>query len=103
MIFSKKCMIFNHFLRKKNVPGQKHTMCIAMDKEIFDTDGFSLNLVWNGILFPKLFWPSVRKNCSSDREKLEITKGQWNSESSEQFWVTECFLTFPGGFSYVID
>ena len=24
----------------------------------------------NGILFPKLFWPTVRKNCSSDREKL---------------------------------
>ena len=23
-----------------------------------------------GILLPKLFWPSVRKNCSSDREKL---------------------------------
>ena len=24
----------------------------------------------NGILFPKLFLPSVRKNCSSDPEKL---------------------------------
>ena len=24
----------------------------------------------NGILFPKLFQPTVRKNCSSDREKL---------------------------------
>ena len=24
----------------------------------------------NGILLPKLFWPIVRKNCSSDREKL---------------------------------
>ena len=23
-----------------------------------------------GILLPKLFWPSVRKKCSSDREKL---------------------------------
>ena len=22
----------------------------------------------NGILLPKLFWPTVRKNCSSDRE-----------------------------------
>ena len=62
MIFSKKCMIFNHFLRKKNVPGQKPTMCIAMDKEIFDTDGFSLNLGWNGILFQKLLWPSVSSN-----------------------------------------
>ena len=24
----------------------------------------------NGILLPKLFWPTVRKNCSRDREKL---------------------------------
>ena len=24
----------------------------------------------NCILLPKLFWPTVRKNCSSDREKL---------------------------------
>ena len=24
----------------------------------------------NGILLPKLFWPSARKKCSSDREKL---------------------------------
>ena len=24
----------------------------------------------NGILLPKLFWPTARKNCSSDREKL---------------------------------
>ena len=24
----------------------------------------------NGILLPKLFWPTERKNCSSDREKL---------------------------------
>ena len=25
---------------------------------------------WNGILLPKLFGPTVRKNCSSDWEKL---------------------------------
>ena len=24
----------------------------------------------NGILLLKLFWPTVRKNCSGDREKL---------------------------------
>ena len=33
----------------------------------------------NGILLPKLFWPTVRKNCSIDWEKL-------------QFFVTECFF-----------
>ena len=29
---------------------------------------FSKNRI--GILFPKLFWPTVRKNCSSDRERV---------------------------------
>ena len=24
----------------------------------------------NGILLPKLFWPTMRKNCSSDRENF---------------------------------
>ena len=24
----------------------------------------------NGILLPKLFWPTVRKKCSSDRENV---------------------------------
>ena len=45
------------FPKEKNVPGQK-----PMDKEIFDTDGFSLNLGWNGILFQKLLWLSVSSN-----------------------------------------
>ena len=30
----------------------------------------------NGILLPKLFWPTVRKNCSSDREKLYEFKAE---------------------------
>ena len=30
----------------------------------------------NGILLPKLFWPTVRKNCSSDREKLLKFEGR---------------------------
>ena len=61
----------------------------------------------NGILLPKLFWPTVRKNCSSDRDfffeirgwrprickNFEITKTICsNSERSEQFLVTECFF-----------
>ena len=58
----------------------------------------------NGILLPKLFWPTVRKKCSSDRGKLlkfeaegrkfEITRTIYSSSKrSEQFLVTECFLT----------
>ena len=38
----------------------------------------------NGILFPKLFWPSVRKKCSIDREKL--LKYFNNSNYSNNFW-----------------
>ena len=40
----------------------------------------------NGILLQKLFWPTVRKNCSSDGEKLlefeaegqEFEKKNWD-------------------------
>ena len=51
----------------------------------------------NGSLLPKLFWPTVRKKCSSNREKLlkfeaegqELAKVLRticsNSERSEQF------------------
>ena len=64
----------------------------------------------NGILLPKLFWPTVRKKCTSDRKKTFEIWG-WrprickffeitciicsNSQRSEQFLVTE----FTGGFS----
>ena len=30
----------------------------------------------NGILLPKLFWPTVRKNCSGD---IQTVKGQNNA------------------------
>ena len=30
----------------------------------------ALQLFRHGILLPKSFWPTVRKNCSGDREKL---------------------------------
>ena len=30
----------------------------------------NVSIFENGILLPKLFWPTVRKNCSTDREKL---------------------------------
>ena len=61
----------------------------------------------NGILLPKLFWPTVRKKCSSDRGKTFEIQG-WrlricnnfeinrtifsNCERSEEFLVTECFF-----------
>ena len=59
------------------------------------------SLIWNGALLPKLFWTTMRKNCSSDRERLlkfeaevrefakkfEITITiHSNSVRSEKFW-----------------
>ena len=54
---------------------------------------WKVRILSNGILLPKLFWPTVRKNCSSDREKLlkfeavgrEFAK---NLRSLEQFIQT---------------
>ena len=34
------------------------------------THSVRITSVRNGILLPKLFWPTVRKNCSSDQEKF---------------------------------
>ena len=61
---------------------------------------FFFEIFWNGILLPKLFWPTVRKNCSSDREKLlkfeaegrefqkffSLTRTIFTHSRSEQFW-----------------
>ena len=74
----------------------------------------------NGILLPKLFWPNVRKNCSSDRENLLKFEAEGrefakkirslfrtiysNSERSEHFLVTEYFCNLflgPRGFWYL--
>ena len=58
----------------------------------------------NGILLSKLFSLTVRKKCSSDREKLLKFEAEGrefakflrsiysNSERSEQFLLTECFF-----------
>ena len=72
----------------------------------------------NGILLPKLFWPTVRKNCSSDREKLEFAnflrsleqfvqtvKGQMGTHIIASHIIAKSgkemagnFLTFPACF-----
>ena len=36
--------------------------------QVFLDEYFRMSIFRNGILLPKLFWPTVRKNCSSDRE-----------------------------------
>ena len=45
----------------------------------------------NGILLPKLFWPTVRKNCSSDQEKnLKFEAEGW--EFSKILRLLEQFI-----------
>jgi hypothetical protein len=77
----------------------------------FDPTVNCLRKYWrNGILLPKLFWPTVRKKCYSDREKRLKFEAEGQefakflrsleqfiqtvhcSERSEQFLVTECFF-----------
>ena len=55
------------------------------------------NLDWQeqickrGILLPKLFWPTVWKNCSSDREKLvQLDDEDW--EFCKNFEITAQFV-----------
>ena len=53
--------------------------CDAMEgifAQISLANGSRIYLKGIGILLPKLFWPTVRKNCSSDREKLLKFEGE---------------------------
>ena len=57
------------------------------------------NKIKIGILLPKLFWTTVRKNCSSDREKLLKFKAEGQEfanflRSLEQFLNQNYFLTY---------
>ena len=67
----------------------------------------------NGILLPKLFWPTVRKKCSSDWEKLLKFEGEGRKfakllRSLEKFiqtiFVNRMLFKFvPRGFSYQMN
>ena len=67
----------------------------------------------NGILLPKLFWPTVRKNCSSDLEKLLKFEAEGREfanilrslkrfiqtvKGKSNFWWQNTFLTCSGRF-----
>jgi hypothetical protein len=71
-----------------------------------------------GILLPKLFWPTLRKNCSSDWE--ELLKFEAEDQEFEHFFKSleeliqamkgqykfgnrMLFKIVPGGFSYLIN
>ena len=68
--------------------------------------------IWdeNGILLPKLFWPTVRKSCSSGRQKLLNFEADGQEfakflRSLEQFIQTvkghNNFV--PEGFAYIMN
>ena len=72
-----------------------------------------MHLFLIGILLPKLFWSTVRKNCSSDWEKLLKFEAEgWEFAKLQTFfkqWKVRTifgnrmlFKLVPGGFSYLI-
>ena len=50
----------------------------------------------DGILLPKLFWPTVRKNCSSDREKLLKFKAEGQEFAKFLRWLEQFIQTLKG-------
>ena len=60
------------------------------DRNIYGIHHVFYRLAWllfsteNGILLPKLFWPTVRNNCSSDWEKL--LNSRLKAENLQNFW-----------------
>ena len=51
----------------------------------------SVSLRGNDILLPKLLWPTVRKKCSSDREK-PLTFEAEGREFAKKCWSLEQFI-----------
>ena len=52
----------------------------------------------NGILLPKVFWPTVRKKCSSDREKL--LKFETEGREFAKFWKFKQIFTYICTFGF---
>ena len=58
---------FDQWSYWQNCPGSVYE---ARYQRLWKGKTFLLQYILFGILFPKLFWPTVRKNCSGDWEKL---------------------------------
>ena len=112
-------LVFKHFQNFILHPSFLWHFCLNWHRWIwqrsawFSTEQKHWIIVIIGILLPKLFWPTVKKKCSSDWEKtfeiqgwrLRICKNfeiTWtiylNSGRSEQYLLTECFLTYSWRF-----
>ena len=55
---------------KGNLTGAMHHYKQSVQMKPDYAAALQFILVRNGILLPKMFWPTVRKNCFSGREKL---------------------------------
>ena len=49
-----------------------------------------------GILLPKLFWPTVRKNCSTDREKPLKFEAEGRDFAKILRWLEQFIQTVKG-------
>ena len=69
---------------KGNLTGAMHHYKQSVQMKPDYAAALQFIMVRNGILLTKLFWPTVRKNCSIGREKL------WNSrlkpDNLQKFW-----------------
>ena len=70
----------SHPVTKKYIAiGSKaHGPTIALYYLLLECTEKHLHALENGILLPKLFLPTVRKNCSSDQQFIQTVKGQNN-------------------------
>ena len=80
-------------LLKFEAEGREFAKNFEITRTIYSNSGV------NGILLPKLFWPTVRKNCSSDQEKVLNLQNFWDHWNNlfkqwkvRTFLVTECFF-----------
>ena len=51
---------------------------------------------------PKFFWPSLRKNCYSDHEKLLVEQYFQTLKAQYNFWYRTVFKLIPEGFPHLI-
>ena len=70
IIFSLKKFKKGFFNQKKSWKKRGNSKFLNCKNVILIQSYNSQKISINGILLPKLFWPTVREKCSSDREKL---------------------------------
>ena len=113
-VHSAQKYVWNQFLRLTDFTKETQQLQEFSSYPLFQESHLNINGILllqftrfslrNGILLPKLFWPTVKKKCFGDREKTrgwrpricKIFEITWtiysNTERSEQSLVTESFF-----------